>query len=183
VVRAEVGASGLVFRAQAGGERKAMTHNETIERRMHSDGAQILELEAYLAANDGLRQVGTARDIAELFAAGNSEFVTGVLRFRWARTHDVDVVADAIKKQMIEFLLDRDANDDAGMLSVPVQMGGSLEKCVSRKDLHDGNFSPTSHLATFLRQLGHGVLPLGFFAQLQPMSKLIYLKPYAIWFP
>ena len=156
---------------------------EIFEKTAPHDEQLLFDIENHLAANEGLETAVRMCHIAELYATQRSTFVTGILRFRWAAAFDTDPVQDAIRKQSVEFEVDRDANDDAGMLAVPVRMTGSLEKCVGRKNLFDGSPSLTSHLACFLRQLAGAVLPLGFFAQMQPLPKLIYLKPFAIWFP
>jgi hypothetical protein len=147
------------------------------------DERMLLDVEAHFAAVGQLQLLRSPSAIAEIYASGRSEFVTGVLPFRWVSTHSVNPVDDAKAKESVEFELNRDATDYGGMLAVPVRMSGSLKKCVSRKQLHDGSTSPTSHLAVFLRSLAHHTLPLGFFAHFQSLPKLIYLKPYAIWFP
>jgi hypothetical protein len=150
---------------------------QIFEKTAPCDEQMLFEIEASLAKAGELVHLSGLGRVAELFASKQTRFVTGVLRFRWARSFDPDPVIDATKKEMVEFELDRDANDDAGMLSVPVRMGGSLGKCVSRKDLKDGSVLPTSHLACFLRELAHETLALGFFAQCQPLAKLVWLKP------
>jgi hypothetical protein len=156
---------------------------EISEKTAPTDEKLLLELEAYLTKTHGLHRVARIADIAELQSKGQSALVSGVLRFRWATTANCDPVWDAMAKQMIEFEVHREAHDDAGMLTNPIRMCGSLEKCVGGRGLHDGSMSPTGHLAMFLRQIAHGVVPLGFVAHLHPWPGLILLKPYAIWFP
>jgi hypothetical protein len=153
------------------------------EKSAPADENLLLGLEGFLAEHGALEQMSSIRAVAEVYAKGVNHFVTGVLRFRWAFTHSNDPVEDAIKKQMIEFTVDRDSYDDGGMVGLPIRLAGNLRKCVDRKNLHDGSISPTSHLAVFLRSLARGQSSLGFFAQMQPLPELIYLKPYAIWFP
>jgi hypothetical protein len=102
----------------------------------------LLEIEEYLAEHGGLGKIAGVRDIAELRAShSGGPFVFGVLWFKWCAAFDVDPVQDAIKKQAVEFEVDREANDDAGTLSLPVRMTGSLGKCVHRKNLFDGSLS------------------------------------------
>lgn len=157
--------------------------HEIFEKSAPYDEPLLLEVEDSLVANGELNGVHGVRDIAELRVKGHGTFVMGMLRFRWASTFNTDPVQDAVQKQMIEFEVDRDAQHDAGMLSVPVRMAGSLEKCVNRKNLHDGSLSPTIHLPGFLREIARDTLPFGFIAHMQSSPRLVYLKPYAIWFP
>ncbi|MGA2583478.1 MAG: hypothetical protein ABSG31_09405 [Tepidisphaeraceae bacterium] len=178
---AGIGVAGL--RAEAAFHRSASDGFQIFEKTAQTDEHLLLELEAFLAANDGLKQISSIRSVAELYASGGCAFVTGILRFRWAHTHNMDPVEDATKKQMVEFEVDRGSYDDGGCLALPIRLAGSIQKCVSRKNLHDGSLSPTSHLAVFLRALAGKTMPLGFFAQMQPLIDFIYLKPYAIWFP
>lgn len=85
---------------------------------------------------------------------------------------------------MVEFEVDRDAHDDGGMLAVPVRMAGHIRKCIDLKPLHDNHsFSPTSHLALFLRTIAKQSAKLGFLARIEFMPSLVYIKPYAIWYP
>jgi hypothetical protein len=178
----DLGVGILGARVNVSGGIASSERYEVYERTAPADEHLLLELEAFLAADGGLTQVTSIRPVAELYAKGTSAFVTGILRFRWASTHSIDPVQDATVKQMVEFQVDTESYDDGGMLSLPVRLAGNLEKCVSRKNLHDGSISPTSHLAVFLRALSGKIVPLGFFAHMQPLQDFIYLKPYAIWF-
>lgn len=165
------------------GEAKWERSQEAFEKTTLADEHMILSLESYMAQSGNVVHITGVGRVAEIAATGFGQFGTGVLRFRLAKTHTSDPVADAKEKQMVEFELDRDAHEDSGMVASPVRMCGRLVKCVDRKNLHDGSLSPTSHLACFLRELARGTMPLGFLAHIQPMPGLIYLKPYAIWFP
>ena len=177
------GFSAFGSRLEVAKEATSAEHYEIMEKTAPSDERLLLELEAALATDGGIQRIAGAPGIAEVYAGGAATIVTGILRFRWAATYSNNPMLDAKKKQMVEFVLDREANADAGVLSVPVRMAGSLQKCADFRTLGDGSLSPGSHLAFFLRELARDALPLGFFAQLQPWPRLIYLKPLAIWFP
>jgi hypothetical protein len=127
---------------------------QIFERSAPHDEKLLLDVESCLAGNGELEQVTRVRHLAEIFAKGQGAFVTGILRFRWASCFVSDPVDEATRKKMIEFEVDREANDDAGMLAVPVRMSGNLQKCVGRKNLHDGSVSPTSHFGVFSSRAG-----------------------------
>jgi hypothetical protein len=167
----------------AGTDASSSKQFEIYEKRASNDEQLLLELEGRLALHDGFQRIAHIRDVAELRASKRSDFVTGVLNFRWNSTFDPNPWVDAVKKEMVEFLVDKDSADDGGTVAVPIIMAGSLAKCVDRKNLTDGSLSPTSHLAIFLRHIGKASIRLGFFGHLQYMPQMMYLKPYAIWFP
>ena len=173
-----------ILNADSAGEVTAARGMETSERSTPSKESLLEEVEVYLEQTDNLMQITCARPIAEIAATGRTAYGTGALRFRWAFSHNPDPILDAMAKQMVEFELDRDAHDDAGILSFPVKMGGSLGKCTDRRAANNGQLFPSSHLAIFLKHLGHSTQRLAFFGDVQPMMpNLVWIKPYAIWFP
>jgi len=146
------------------------------------EGAVALEaIMGRLAAQEDLFSAKSIRDVADLIASNQSAFVYGSLPFRLEQTIDGDPVGDAVAKQMLEFKVPTEASDDGGYLNRPIRMGGSFAKFVDRKDIHDGNFVPTGHLAAFVRGLKLDPLRLGFFAHLDAYQSQVYLKPFAIW--
>jgi len=173
-----------VFSSKIRGEREgnASNRHETVEKVVASDAQLLLQLESYLAIHDGLDRLVNVTDVARLAAAGRNSLVMGVLRFRWSALYDTDPLIEATKKQMVEFTFDNEDYENSGMVSVPLRMAGSLEKCVGNRRFPDGSIAPSTHFAMFLRHLVDRALPLGFFAHFQPLGKLLYLKPYAIWF-
>lgn len=182
LVSGQAGVSYPGLRAGISTSLESRNGRESSHRVEVSHERTLIEVEEYLAARDQLVHLAGARDVALVYSSGLSPFVVGILPFRWASTHSIDPVVDAHKKQMVEFVFDRDVDDNSGMLAVPLRLTGSISKCVGPKRLDDGSLSPTSHLAMFIRSLATDSVRFGFFGHLQPLPKLLLLKPYAVWF-